>query len=205
MSIYDPIIKTADIFTIGSVDNSLVSKVEPERWLVKNMSGLTYPLDSDPAYYNFCDNLNFEESFIEDLSGQWVAVTKSINSETYKILTDHFGFQSVFYRYDITGPFSSNLVISTSYSSLLQYSKVQGLPSNLNNAQFYLAMSSSNLLLRSAFSTNTFCKEIKLLGANEYLLFKAAENNLEIRSKDFLYDVHHRSFDELMNFVQTNQ
>lgn len=199
MNIFDPIIKTSDVLAISNVNDFIMSKNEPQIWFVKYISGLTYPLDMKPIYYNFCDSLNFTEKFIDDLSGQWVAVLKSANNKDYKVITDHFGFQSVFYRYDRTNLANSKLVISTSYSALLQYSKEHSLPCNFNEAQFYLAMASSNLLLRSAFSTNTFCKEISLLGANEYLIFKAAENSLEIKNKPFLYDTHNRSFDELVD------
>lgn len=199
MNIHNPIIRTSDIIVIGNIDNSIISKDEPEKWSVNHISGLTYSLDMKPTYYNFCDSLNFTESFIEDLSGQWVAVLGSKNNKNYKVVTDHFGFQSVFYRYDRNDLANSKLVISTSYSALLQYSKEHGLPCNMNEAQFYLAMSSSTTLMRSAFSTKTFCKEISLLGANEYLIFEAAKSNLKVKNKAFLYDVHNRSFDELID------
>lgn len=205
----DPVIKTADLITIGC---SLDSKKKPnevgfesydfsvEGFKFFALSGLVYPIDSEPALYNFTNFSlpNFSED-LDDLKGQWAAVLTNEKQSIFKIVADYFGFQSVFYRYDVIDENRSQLSVSTSYNSLIDYSKNNFLPCSFNAEQFYLAMGATNVHLRTAFSTQSFCREIKLLGVDETLFFNVLNSSLKVYKKAFIRDPQARSYEELIS------
>lgn len=203
MNFYNPIIRTADIIVINgkdSVSKSITNyNSNKKKFYSECVSGLLYPLGEQPAYYNFYDILERKaESFFEELSGEWVAILKSNSGDEYKVIADHFGLQSVFYRYDINDIKTPKLIVSTNYNSLIEYSKDNSLPCSFNAEQFYLAMAGSNVLMRSAFSTSSFCNEINLLGADQYLYFDAHRRSFRVEKKSFLYDPYNRTYNELI-------
>lgn len=203
MNTLHPLIKTADLLVLNNQSKSLKSSnLEPSEkscHLIA-ISGLVYPINSQPALYNFKHHIlpEFRED-LEDLKGQWVALLYNKRKNEFKVMSDHFGFQSIFYRHDKIEDGQYQLIVSTNYNSLIEYSKNNNLACNTNYEQFYLAMAAKNLNLRTAFSTQTFCQEIQLLGVDEYITFNSQEWNFKVIKKPFLYDPESRSYDELLN------
>jgi hypothetical protein len=209
MNLLNPVIKTADLITIScklnSEEKTNIIDSEPynystESYSVFAFSGLVYPINSQPKLYNFsdCSLPNFSED-LDDLKGQWAAVLTNEKQSMFKIVADYFGFQSVFYRYDIIDEGHSQLSVSTSYNSLIEYSKNNLLSCTFNEEQFYLAMGATNVHLRTAFSTQSFCREIKLLGVDETLSFDTLEDIFKVHKKEFISDSEERSYEELIS------
>lgn len=209
MNVLNPVIKTADLITIGckysnkhdnNVTRSESCDYSTEIHKVFALSGLIYPIDSQPEMYDFTNHYlpKFDED-LDDLKGEWVAVLTNIERSIFNVVSDYFGFQSVFYRYDVIDETYSQLTVSTSYSSLIEYSKEKYLPCNLNEEQLYLAIGSTNIHLRTAFSTQSFCREIKLLGVDETLSFDIVKNIFKVHKKSFICDPKGRSYEELID------
>lgn len=206
MNFLNPVIKTADLITIGcklrgkKKENIIDYDYSVEDYSLFAMSGLIYPVDSQPKMYSFsnCSLPVFDDN-LDDLKGQWAAILANESQNIFKIVADYFGFQSVFYRYDIIDEDTSQLSISTSYNSLVEYSKNNLLSCTFNEEQFYLAMGATNVHLRTAFSTQSFCREIKLLGVDEFLFFDNLNNIFKVHKKEFIRDPDERSYEELLS------
>lgn len=209
MNVLNPVIKTADLITIGcnysnehnrNVTISKSCDYSTEIHKVFALSGLIYPIDSQPEMYNFTNHyVPTVDEDLDDLKGQWVAVLTNIERSIFNVVSDYFGFQSVFYRYDVIDETYSQLTVSTSYSSLVEYSKKNLLSYTFNEEQFYLAMGATNVHLRTAFSTQSFCREIKLLGVDETLSFDIVKNIFKVHKKSFICDPKGRSYKELID------
>ncbi|OLF37505.1 hypothetical protein [Psychrobacter sp. Cmf 22.2] len=209
MNLLNPVIKTADLITIGcklnseektNIIDSESYNYSTESYNVFAFSGLVYSVDNQPKLYNFSDcSLPAVSKDLDNLKGQWAAVLTNEKRSIFKIVADYFGFQSVFYRYDIIDEGHSQLSVSTSYNSLIEYSKNNLLPYNFNEEQFYLAMGATNVHLRTAFSSESFCREIKLLGVDETLSFDTLKDIFKVDKKEFIRDPKGRSYEELIS------
>lgn len=202
MNKFEPILKTADVLSISTKNLEYGSdsnlKLEEDFELMA-LSGLVYPLNSRPALYSFSNqSLPIFKEKLDDLKGEWVAILADKDRTTFKIISDYFGFQSVFYRLDEISKSRRQLTVSTSYNSLIEYSKNNALPCSINEEQFYLSMAARNIRLRTAFSSKTFCREINLLKVDEYLYFDSIKNVFKVQNRPFLFDPLGRSYEELI-------